>query len=91
MWAPLRGDNDHGKGDRSQHADRQGCGRDGRLSHAPCRYGFVTSKTRFFGDGPNDAHVTTGVWFTPGFDQSQTPAGKILRSRASSRWRERDS
>ena len=26
------------------------------------------SKTRFSGAGPNDAHGTTRVWFTPGFE-----------------------
>jgi len=47
-------------------------------------YGFVTSKTRLSGEGPNDGQVTTPVWFTPGFDQSQTPLGKMLLRRTSS-------
>jgi len=42
------------------------------------------SNTLFTGEGPTEAYVTLGVWFTPGFDQSHTPAGKIARSRASS-------
>src|SRR5262245_4771365 len=39
--------------------------------------GPFRENTRFFGDGPNDAHVTTGTWFTPGFDQSHTPVAKM--------------
>ena len=46
--------------------------------------GPLIENTRFFGDGPNDAQVTTGTWFTPGFDQSHTPPAKIAFSRASS-------
>ena len=45
-------------------------------------YGLVTSNTRLSGDGPKDGHVTTPVWFTPGLDQSHTPFGKIVLSRA---------
>jgi len=41
-------------------------------------YGAVTSNTRLSGEGPNDGHVTTPVWLTPGFVQSQTPPGKML-------------
>ena len=42
--------------------------------------GWATLKIRFFGDGPTDAHVTTGVCSTPGFDQSQTPPVKMAFS-----------
>ena len=42
------------------------------------------SKIRFPGAGPNDAHGTTRVWFTPGFEKSHTPPGKIVRRRCSS-------
>jgi hypothetical protein len=34
------------------------------------------------GEGPSDAHVTTGTWLTLGFVKSQTPSGKIAPSRA---------
>jgi hypothetical protein len=47
-------------------------------------YGWVTSNTRLSGEGPNDAHGATPVWFTPGFDQSHTPSGKIECSRINS-------
>ena len=54
----------------------------GRSVRTPCA--AAMSKTRFSGAGPNDAHGTTRVWFTPGFEKSQTPAGKIVRRRWSS-------
>ena len=35
-------------------------------------------------DDPIAAHGTTGRWLTPGFEKSQTPAAKIVFSRATS-------
>jgi hypothetical protein len=49
-----------------------------------CSYGFVTSKMRFTEDGPKEAYGTTPVCPTPGFDQSQTPDGKIAFNRVNS-------
>ena len=45
-----------------------------------CCYCSSTSKTRFFGDGPNDAQVSSPVCSTPGFVQSQTPPPKTCCS-----------
>lgn len=44
----------------------------------------MTSKTRFSGAGPKDARGTTDVLPRPCFDQSHTPLGKIVFSRAKS-------
>src|SRR6266478_1694691 len=59
----------------------------GAVRHPPAtskRDYFVMSNTKLSGDGPNDAHGTTPVWFTPGFDQSHTPLGKMLCKRVNS-------
>ena len=44
----------------------------------------VTSKARFFGEGPNDAHGTTDRCATPRLDQSHTPSGKMRMRRSHS-------
>jgi len=38
---------------------------------------LVTSKRRFTGEGPNEAHVTALTCSTPGLVQSHTPLGKV--------------
>ena len=73
---------DAARGKRQQVAQAIEAGRTRRQRELD--EGRATSKIRLRGDGPKDAQVTTGVWLTPGFDQSQTPPGKIFSRRAAS-------
>ena len=53
-----------------------------QIADCKLQFSFAISAqctSRFFGDGPHDAQVITGVWFTPGFDQVSMSAVDDLK------------